>query len=166
MGVLVAFCIILFLPTVSHTEEGQKELLDWLEKTERFALFTECQPLNIRVFLNDSNSYDVEDNVARQVRLRNILVSRLRERQLYQQGGEGGLTLQVFIVGNDGMIALGYAKSFYDPLTVYTDEGITWIKFYVLEGTTDRILARRSLVLLNQFIDDYLHVNELACRDK
>ena len=162
MATVLVLFIVFFLSTVSYAEEGPKELLDWIEKTERFALFTECQPLNIRVLIDDASTF----NVDRQVQLHSILVSRLRERQLYQQGGKGGLTLQVIIADEDGVIGLGYAKSFYDPLTAYIDEGITWFQFYLLEGTTDRILTRRALWLLNRFIDDYLRVNEPACQEK
>ena len=39
MATVLVLFIVFFLSTVSYAEEGPKELLDWIEKTERFALF-------------------------------------------------------------------------------------------------------------------------------
>ena len=135
------------------------------EETERFQFFADCQPMRVAVTVINANT---DENLEEQeATLHAALESRLRSARLYHEQGRNHLkvfVLRYYDNGVDGTGAstmiMAYSKVLHDPATSLLRYGITFQSvLYHRNSESYTHIAQAT----DQFIADYLRVNEPAC---
>ena len=133
------------------------------DERERFQLYTNCQPLRLFEFVQQSDGDELEGLTESVVR--NVVESRLRSARLYtDEGTRPMLNVFVHIAGRAFHVKLYLEKYFYDFASDETSYATTWDG-----GSTGMHGTDASYVLsfvsrhMDQFLVEYLRVNEEAC---
>lgn len=136
------------------------------EETERFQFFADCQPMGVSVLvINVTNGERLEEQ---EVAVQAALESRLRSARLYREGARNQLAFGVSRFYDNGVNGIGfstismtYSKYLHDPATGQLGNGITASYLFYSQNSSsyDRISQATD-----QFIANYLRVNESACK--
>ena len=130
-----------------------------------FALGNECKPVALLVELLPTGAAEMglkRETIVTMVR------SRLRAARLYTRESEPYLYVNVNAGSQRAAfgVRLMFMKVLSDPISGTKNFAATWDKGMVGQALeADYILSTISL-LMDQFIDEYLRVNEEACRRK
>ena len=131
---------------------------------DRFKLWTECKPVWLFVGLTDE---DDEIGLTEKA-IETAVRSRLRSARVYTRypwHAAGGLSISVIVVGRAFSIGVQLDKPVEDKASGVEFEAITWQRRSA--GTHGR--AGSTFILggiaqhVDEFIDEYLRVNEAAC---
>ena len=131
------------------------------EELARFQLFADCEPISLSVDYWGRN-FSRSDPARGAIQA--AAESRLRSARLYSEKGPTRLRVKATIRGNHYEAEVAYYKRLFDALSGETKETITWKRGSSgeFQGTLDYELYRISQ-LLDEFLLEYLRVNEEAC---
>ena len=133
-------------------------------QAERFQLFSECAPMQVwaGAFVTDA------DAVARSLTneaLRATAESRLRAARLYADAAPYGLSIAVNVTGPAFSIGVDFDQWLLNPSTRQQGWARTWTRGSVGTHGNDAGYIRSFVAeYLDQFLADYLRVNESACQ--
>ena len=143
---------------------------DSRERREQFQLFTDCARVVPDVRLQFAEGTDVEGLT--EERLRRAIDSRLRAARLYESPDP---TLRrttdwtivyafVHVVAEAFHVQLEHRKFLRDPLTSEAGMAATWDRGSTGTHSGDgEYIVGQVTRYLDEFLDDYLRVNEAAC---
>ena len=147
---------LLVLLTLAAPEQGATP------EVARFQLFGNCEPMYVLV---EDLGPDARNVGLTGERLRFAAESRLRGARLYQ--GEPGapyLYVRVNIVGPAFSVDLQYNKWLFDPASGLGGVAPTWRRGVTgTHGRTAEYIVSALSGLLDQFLTEYLRVNERVC---
>lgn len=130
------------------------------EQYERFRLFMNCEPMRLVAIVEDVERELslTEESVGRAVR------SRLRSARLYDEQKYQHLSVYVHVAGRAFSIDVGLRKPVYDYATELIVPAPTWSTGITGThgGNADYVLSAVG-PLIDEFLDEYLRVNESAC---
>lgn len=128
----------------------------------RFQLFNSCAPMNLVV---EGLSDDAASIGLTQERLQFAVESRLRGARLYADDQHlFALYVQANVVGTGFSVDLRFNKTLLDPSTREIGLATTWSNG--ITGMTSRnpeFVVSQLSNLLDEFLTEYLRVNEEAC---
>lgn len=137
---------------------------DWSNSwnLELFELFTNCESMNLFVEVkNDGENLAglTEESVGRAVR------SRLRSARLLSESGvSNALFVSVRVVGAAFDVGVGFRKVLFDPVTEQYFRTLTFrtggFGTHGRNGTYVLSVVQQGM---DEFLDEYLRVNETAC---
>lgn len=131
------------------------------ESQERFELFTRCAAMDLRVSFQD-NADGASNLTIGQIE--RAVRSRLRAARLYRE--TSSFMLRVFVMAQSQAFSvdLSFYKSLYDSTSSVQGLAITWQSGGVGThgGNANYVLSSISQEM-DEFLDDYLRVNESAC---
>ena len=132
---------------------------------KRFELFNNCQPM--RLLVEDLPDAAADIGLTEE-RLVLAAESRLRGSRLYTAEGAEGygayLYLRVNVVGNAFSIALDYRKNVRDLASGDVNAATTWHAGSTgTHGRNVEYIVSGVSRYLDQFLTEYLRVNEAAC---
>ena len=133
---------------------------------ERFQLFNDCRPMYLLV---EGLNADAAAISLTEERLRTAAESRLRVARLYESAlamGGAVLYVNVGVNGRAFVVFLAYKKTLLDPASGEGGLGTTWENGSTGThgGDAERVVSTLSRHL-DQFLTEYLRVNEAACGD-
>ena len=131
--------------------------------SERFQLFNECRPMFLSVTPYEGDADYAAIGLTTD-RIQTMAESRLRAARLYDADAETILSVFVRVSSRAFTSEVSYYKPLYDVVSDVTAYAKTWIKSsvgthggdagYILQGLSEK---------LDEFILEYLRVNEAAC---
>ena len=129
--------------------------------TERFWLFADCRPMGISV--SAVGDVDEEKLEEQEAAIRAAVESRLRSAHLYQEHARNVLGVNVIVDGTGvSVLLIDYHKVLYDPATAQlSGSGSTWRVVSLQQSQSTHSFVSQGI---DQFLADYLRVNEEACR--
>ena len=129
---------------------------------DRFQLFNECRPMDLRVL--DSPSGGAAEIDLTEAAIQAAVESRLRSARLYDADAGPALYVNVTVVGRAFSLVLTYMKIVYDPASDDTLRAMTWIKNVVgTHGGDATYILSNVASYMDVFLVEYLRVNESAC---
>ena len=133
-----------------------------MRRYDRFRLFNDCKPMTLNVLYVQT---EVDIGLTKE-RLRFAAESRLREARLFKANDHPLLVVNVNLVGAAFGISLKYQKIVIDIATKESTLATTWDSATAGThgGRTDFVISNLS-GLLDQFLTEYLRVNESACTE-
>ncbi len=157
--VVLPFAAMLFLVVPSRTEA--------VTGSDRFALWDDCRPMGLVVggLINDAADIGLKEediSVAARSRLR---AARLYTAEIFDWPPPSELYINVNIVGQGFGIIVQYRKWVTDNISGEQGFAATW--FSGSNGTHGRdsgFVVSGVSQLTDSFIDEYLRVNEDACK--
>ena len=127
---------------------------------DRFQLFTGCSPIDLEVTVQISDSDGLaltETNVARTVR------SRLRAARIYSDTASDYLHVHINVLGRAFSERVSFNRSLWASETGW-GVATTWQRGSVgSHGNDSRSMLGGIAEYMDEFIDDYLRVNDGAC---
>ena len=131
------------------------------ESIARFRLFADCGPMNLSVRDLDSEAKTI--GLTKNL-IQNNVESRLRTARLYDPNSVPYLLVDIAVFHDFFHILIGYNKWVYDQSSHLNYYSLTWRAGFIgsHSGTSGYILENVSQIL-DQFLVDYLRVNEEAC---
>ena len=129
---------------------------------ERFELFNRCRPVRLLV---EGPPESAAETGLRKDAIQAVVESRLRGARLYTNPGSGGayLYINVSVVDRAFRISLEYRRWVLDPVNDTSGSAATWHSGSIgTSSDASQILSAVSQ-LLDEFIADYLRVNESHC---
>ena len=166
-------CLTVFLCVLGTYSFASEKVLKNLEeltykKFERFMLFTKCAPVPVIVakFPHSALKSGVTEKF-----IRNVVESRLRSARLYRDIKDAPslsplLNLEVRMVGRAFWVSLELHKRLIDPWSAKVGIAPTWGSTALgLNLDKETILSQISQ-FMDDFLNEYLRVNEEACRKK
>ncbi len=154
LTVLVAALVV--AATANATEPASED--------DRFRLWNDCKPVRMFISVRSKAGTDIElteDAVALAVR------SRLRAAHLYRKGtGAPILAVRVNVAIQGFGVSIEFNKMVHDAVSNEMGFGVVWKSSSSGShaGSGSYILSQVSQ-LMDRFIDEYLRVNEAACRN-
>ena len=146
---------------VLYTQHSQAEEIT---DQQRFALFTDCLPVSIRAILEIDNS----DTNLTEERISDLAEGRLRGARIFDSDASewSFVVVAVNILGNVFSTEVSFLKPLKDPFDKF-GLGQTWTSgsFGQHQGDSEFVLSYLSKGI-DQFILEYLRVNEEACEGK
>jgi len=144
----------LFIAAAAETEE--------VTDLDRFQLWNDCAPMDLIV---ERLPDDATEIGLKKEAIETTVRSRLRAARLFDAGKSQFLYVNVIVTtGRAFSISFQYSKMIYDPASKSAGLAITWDSSgtgthgsdsgYILSGVAEYI---------DEFIDEYLRVNEDAC---
>lgn len=150
----------------AELDAGSVRWPDEGESFDRFSLWTACSDVNLRVFWSDLKQ-------DQRTRLERIIRSRLRSAGIF--GGTENFTPALNVI-----VEIGYGNTVYydtgsylskwstDMTTGYQGARRSWtgqghIGYAGREDRAHDSIAESVRGMIDQFLDEYLRVNELAC---
>ena len=133
---------------------------------DRFQLFNNCETMGLVV------SVTAEDETAKDVglteeRVRFAVESRLRGARLFRSGPDlPVLGVEINVVSGAFAVSMRYYKMLFDSVSGSSGFAIAW-----LTGTTGTHGSKSEFIVsslsksLDQFLTEYLRVNESACTE-
>ena len=130
---------------------------------ERFELFTDCQPLSLYVFVQQSEGDELASLTDAAVR--NAIESRLRSARLFTDDQIfPALNVFVQVTGAAFHVTLYVEKSFFDITSGETSYATTWrISSTGTHGSDGSYVLSAVSQHMDGFLVEYLRVNEEAC---
>ena len=135
---------------------------------KQFELFTNCQPL--RVYHSDYVSEDGLTDHAKAfgltgVGIQSILESRVRSARLYREEGfpYPALQIQIAVVNDSVYMSLQLRKVVYDEVSQVKNAVSTWSTEGMSTGGNSGDIASTLSGFVDEFLVEYLSVNEAAC---
>ena len=130
---------------------------------ERFALFTDCAPVGLYIFVGQ-NEGDEIDGLSEQV-IRNAVESRLRSARIYSDIGLWPtLNVEVLVLSNAYSIRFWLDKTVLDEISGQSSYAETWSKSGVgTHGLDSGYILSHVAQYTDEFLVEYLRVNETAC---
>ena len=138
-------------------------------RIDRFGLWNACKPIHLVV---EHTGDDAVRMGLTQRAIATTVRSRLRATRLYGSSGGGGsgsnpsLYVNVSTVGNRGAgfnVNLGFLKYVSDPISGEEGHATTWHRGVVGQSRDVGYILSGVSQLADEFIDEYLRVNEPAC---
>jgi len=146
---------------------------DARERREQFQLFTNCARVVADVYLRFAEDSEVEGLT--EERLRRAIDSRLRAARLFEsrdsalhRSGTGWTVLEawVTVVGRAFHVEVQHRKVLSDPLTSQAGIATTWKRSTTgTHGDDGEYVVGPVSRHLDEFLDEYLRVNESACAE-
>ena len=131
------------------------------EQVFRFRLLANCEPMGLVV--EGLNEAAAKIGLTKET-IQAAAESRLRSARLYNREGDQYLYINVNVVERAFSISLRYNKQFYDPLSDIVLEAITWTRGTTgIAGSGSGFILSTASGLLDEFLVEYLRVNEAAC---
>ena len=145
------------------------------EDVERFNLFTNCAPVRLAVYVQNRNRESAIKSTKEAIE--SAVESRLRSARIYEKRKTGNYMLIVNLIvlpavsrsgfrsGVAFSLDFSFHKDLFDPASGLETSAATWdTNILAIEGErpTEAILAVVR-TLMDQFVVDYLRVNEQAC---
>lgn len=154
-----AFLLILVITVASGAALGEE--LSAEERLLRFQLFNSCEPMRIQV---EGLSTDAVEIGLAEESLSSLLESRLRAARLYDGGADSSLYVEVNVGGPNFSFDLVYTKNVIDIATGYEFFVGTWeLGRMGTHGQNGGYIRQLVSEDLDQFILEYLRVNEASC---
>lgn len=130
-------------------------------RRELFQLFTNCEPAMLSVTVVDDgyelNGLD-EETVVRAAR------SRLRSARLLTESGASLVGIDIHIVGGAFAVDVEFWKTVFDPVTEHGFGAVTWeTESAGTHGGNGVYVVSWVQRMMDEFLDEYLRVNEPAC---
>ena len=151
---------VLLLGSIVPSAVGQEQPSDH----ERFQLFNDCQPMGLIIERLPDSAKDLKLTTRR---LRTVAESRLRSARLYDASAFGSyFYVNVNLVRQAFNLNVEYHKLLHDRGTDMSFKAKTWgMGFNGIAARTggDYIVSTLS-EYMDQFLIEYLRVNESACK--
>ena len=152
--------------------EGIREIREIYRPVEqsiaRFKLYNDCRAMRL-VIENLEGKYAKEIDLTRD-RLRSLTESRLRAARLYTEESSKAngamLYVNVQVVGPAFWVRLEYKKSLRDPVTTSTLGATTWQRGTLGTSRNRGYILQSLSEYLDNFLVEYLRVNEEACESR
>ena len=125
-----------------------------------FKLRNDCKPIYLAVEEVDEDSAGMgltRDSITTTVR------SRLRAARLYDSEIGSYLYVRVGTVGRAFTVILEFKKLLFDPISGRENAAATWDTSRIGEGWDAGYILSWVSQMTDEFIDEYLRVNEPAC---
>ena len=150
------------LALIAVTTTPQVIAAQFEEEIARFQLFNNCQ--RILLLIEDPGEGAATIGLTKE-RLQSAAESRLRGARLYSERiVDPYLYVQVTVVGGAFSVQTRYVKRVFDPASNQNGGATTWMQS--ITGThvqnVENIVSG-LLRLVDQFLTEYLRVNEAAC---
>ena len=137
---------------------------DFDTQLDRFELYMACARLDLLISVSEESDDDLAELTEEPVR--RAVTSRLRSARLLTSDSPSTPYLRVAVsgIGNAFSIRIRLNKPVFDPASGMSFSTPTW-----LTGTTGTHGRNRQFIrgavaeLMDEFIDEYLRVNEAAC---
>ena len=166
---LVPFVLVLAVPVAAQNQDGFSNPLQGLtqheclaDNFECFQLFNGCEPIDVVVGVSDNEIGLTEE------RVRTTIESRLRAARIYDS--TSGPFLRVLVdtlpEGPAFTTTFEFRKWLFDDLIGVTMLAGSWSsgRFGTVSGSGDASFIMQGLTEnIDEFINDYLRVNEPAC---
>ena len=147
----------LVAPTLSFPASGET----FEERLNRFRLFAECRPMDLRV---ESLSPNAAEIGLTKESIRDAAESRLRTARLFSPESEQYLYITITVAGQGFNISVRYNKVVYDPLSDLRSLAPTWqMNSTGTYGGNSGYILSQLPGLLDRFLVGFLRVNEEAC---
>jgi len=149
--------LVMFMVFVTSTEAQE------FDERDRFALWNNCRPVDLQV--EDLPKDAVEMGLTKEV-ITNIVRSRLRQAQIYSSDDTlpHYLYVNVHVVGQAFSIDIHYGKMVEDPVSGMRGLATTWDTAGAGQHGGESTYIRSWISnYTDEFIDEYLDVNESAC---
>jgi len=165
MTTLTALLAVTPLPARAQEDDAR-------ERRERFQLFTNCARVVPEVDIQLDEDPDIEGLT--EERLRRAINSRLRAARLYESPDAAlrrttdwtVLETYVQIVGRAFHVNIQHRKVLRDPPTSHLGIATTWERNTLgMHGGDGEYVVGVVARHLDEFLDDYLRVNESACAE-
>ena len=131
-----------------------------VDEPARFELFTDCAPLRIEVLISKSEtaiSLAMESVQA-------AVESRLRSARLYSAESPYLLGVNITVVGWAFGVQLGLYKWLLDPIAGGSGSAVTWqLTAIGTHADNPGYILSSVAEYMDQFLVEYLRVNEAAC---
>ena len=152
--------LVLVVGLLSGAVAGAQEVSDF----DRFQLFNECRQMDLVVVDYDDDAGWAARGLT-EARIRTLVESRLRAARLYDADAEPWLYVNAHVRSSGGFsLSVEYKKLVYDAVRGETNYATTWDvngtgthsgdAGFILQGLSEQI---------DEFILEYLRVNEAAC---
>ena len=159
LGIATALVALnLWLPVTAAKEEAQ------MERLERFRLATNCAPMSIAVEHLPTQASKI--GLSR-TSIQTAAESRLRSARLFDSSRSIYLYIQVNVTRYAFNAKVNFNKHLYDPISKQMFTTITWSE--AITGTHSQdsgYILSHLYKLLDEFLVDYLRVNEKACEKR
>ena len=133
------------------------------ERYARFQLFANCTPMDLYVWV----SSEAEEIGLKATSVRAAAESRLRSARLYDSEMSFHLSVTANVVGASFSTRLEYNKYFTDSVSGTFGYAITWRSGFIgTHGRDSGYILGTISELMDQFLVEYLRVNEEACEKR
>ena len=131
---------------------------------DRFRLFNNCEPMGLVVAVPDDDE-DVKKFGLAEERVQFAVESRLRGARLFSSDlGSSALEVDVSVAGGAFKISMFYNKLLLDSVSGENNFAATWIRWvFGTHGQKPNYIISSLPELIDEFIAEYLRVNESAC---
>ena len=145
--------VVALVPSATSAQRTQEERLD------RFRLLTNCAPVRLWVGIEGDKVVGLtEESLVRAVR------SRLRSARIYDDDSAYGLGVNVHVVGGAFRLSINLWKPMYDYVSEERSTAVTWsVGVTGTHGQDGNYILSGLSGPIDQFLDDYLRVNEATC---
>lgn len=160
----IIICMAVFLYLFNTNTFAQK--YSTIQRVKRFELFSNCEPISILV---EGLSREALNIGLTKESVQNAVESRLRSARIYSSNPtlHSSLYISVNVSNRSFSIALEFNKRVFDLFTKTYGTAITWSDGGI--GTHGNrvggILSSLSQ-LMDDFLVDFLRINDEACRKK
>jgi len=162
-SLLLAVSVALLLAvasTASCADEGSRpsgiELdMQIFPELTRFSLFNECRPVGVGLVMGTGIQPGIGANI------RDMMQGRLRAAKLLSKDVVGDAAYLDF-TASSSEANLSYHRNLNDTINGSSGMAATWESHRTTNGNSDHIKLSAS-ELIDEFILEYLHVNEDAC---
>ena len=135
---------------------------DVATKYDRFKLWNDCLPMGLLI---ESLPKGASDIGLTKETLTTTVRSRLRAARLYNASGLEYLYLNVNVFGKAFNVDLGFRKVVKDVMSGELNHGTTWSTGSTgTHGRNPGFIRSTVSEHTDEFIDEYLRVNEEACK--
>ena len=129
----------------------------------RFQFFANCEPMGLRTILGS----EAEQIGLIESAVRANVESRLRSARLYDSNGVNQFVVAIDVAGAAFLVRLAYQKLVYDVSSNTIERGATWIGGGIGTHSGDSLFLVNGLSgFMDQFLVEYLRVNEEACEKR
>ena len=131
---------------------------------DRFKLFNNCETTHLLV---EDLGDDAADIGLTKERLQFAVESRLRGRRSFRSDiGSSALEVNIDVLGRAFNVTLHYNKILFDSVSGRNSFAVTWQKGMIgTHGSGADFIVSKLSALMDQFITEYLRVNESTCSE-
>ena len=159
MRIAPTFLTLLFIASPCLAEDA-----DGKYKYKQFQLFNHCNPVR---FLVEDLSSDAKKIGLTRESMETVVELRLRSSFLYDREAQSNLYVNVYVFKNVFSTSVQYRKLFFDIASGEENLATTWQKGGAGNHGKRADLLRSSISEhVDQFLVEYLRVNEDSCRKR
>ena len=135
-------------------------------KYERFQLYSGCSPMFLSAVVEEKDAAATTIGLTQQA-IEAAVESRLRSARLYDAKASQMLSVNVIVVGSAFSVSMDYYKVLLDPLSQEKGPAPTWSSNWVgTHGQRGGYILSWVSQNMDQFLVEYLRVNEAACKGR